>query len=179
MARVAPASGWWIMTPEEVARHFNAKPAGPGRWNTRCSAHHPDKNPSLDIGTGDDGRALVICRAGCPTSEVLRAAGLSFRDLFPDRDQFIADPGLEARRREQRTLKTWADELGKKLAKELLSRNRFLTAGEKLLARDPDNQLGWQFLQVAYRGTSELEWIADLLASRDPSDWETARGLLL
>ncbi len=34
------------------------------RWSARCPAH-PDKTPSLSIGTGDDGRVLLTCWAGC------------------------------------------------------------------------------------------------------------------
>ena len=32
-------------------------------WSALCPAHH-DKNPSLSIGIGDDGRVLLHCHAG-------------------------------------------------------------------------------------------------------------------
>ena len=34
---------------------------------------------------GDDGRALLYCRAGCRTSEFVAALGLRYADLFPPR----------------------------------------------------------------------------------------------
>ena len=58
------------------------KPAGSG-WTCRCPAH-VDRNPSLSIGTGDDGRVLVKCFAGCSADEVVAAIGLTTRDLMPD-----------------------------------------------------------------------------------------------
>src|SRR5438132_2171042 len=50
----------------------------------RCPGHQ-DHRPSLDVAEGDDGRALLYCRAGCRTSEILGAIGLRYADLFPPR----------------------------------------------------------------------------------------------
>lgn len=53
-------------------------------WCCRCPAHD-DRNPSLSIHAGDDGRALVICHAGCTVDAVCGAIGLRPADLFtPD-----------------------------------------------------------------------------------------------
>lgn len=52
-------------------------------WTSSCPAHH-DRSPSLSIGIGDDGRALVHCHAGCSPREVCAALGLSPSDLFSD-----------------------------------------------------------------------------------------------
>lgn len=53
-----------------------------GGWVARCPAHD-DRNPSLSIGTGDDGRVLVHCFAGCPAEAVCSALGITSADLFP------------------------------------------------------------------------------------------------
>ncbi len=59
------------------------KRAGAG-WCCRCPAHD-DRNPSLSIHAGDDGRALVNCHAGCAVDAVCGAIGLRPADLFtPD-----------------------------------------------------------------------------------------------
>jgi len=63
-------------------------------WVARCPAHD-DRTPSLYIREGDDGRALVLDRAGCETETVLRVVGLTLRDLMPD-------DGREPRRERQR-----------------------------------------------------------------------------
>ena len=52
------------------------------RYMARCPAHN-DKKPSLSISEAD-GKILVHCFAGCETKDVLDAAGLSLRDLYPD-----------------------------------------------------------------------------------------------
>ncbi len=57
------------------------KQAGRNQWEARCPAHD-DRRPSLSIGRGDDGTALVKCQAGCATDDVVKAVGLNLRDLF-------------------------------------------------------------------------------------------------
>jgi hypothetical protein len=51
-------------------------------WSARCPAHD-DRRASLSVSTGDDGRVLLKCHAGCNTSAILAAVGLKLADLFP------------------------------------------------------------------------------------------------
>lgn len=51
-----------------------------------CPAHE-DRNASLSIAEGHDGRILLHCWAGCETSAVLAALSLTWPDLFPARPQ--------------------------------------------------------------------------------------------
>ena len=64
-----------------LQRLEGVKPSNDG-WVARCPAHD-DRNPSLSIGIGDDGRVLVHCFAGCPTGAVCSALGITTADLFP------------------------------------------------------------------------------------------------
>ncbi len=49
---------------------------------TRCPAHD-DREPSLDVDLGKDGRVLLKCRsAGCSTKAIVEALGLRVSDLF-------------------------------------------------------------------------------------------------
>jgi Toprim-like len=47
----------------------------------RCPAHE-DREPSLGITLGEDGRILLHCRAGCTVESVCAAIGIELRDLF-------------------------------------------------------------------------------------------------
>src|SRR5262249_32214439 len=58
-----------------------ARKAGNG-WSARCPAHE-DRKASLSVSEGNDGTALVKCHAGCNTSAILSAIGLTLADLFP------------------------------------------------------------------------------------------------
>lgn len=69
------------MTAAEFATRLQARKAGSG-WSAKCPAHD-DRNASLSISAGDDGRTLVKCHAGCATDAVLHATGLKLSDLFP------------------------------------------------------------------------------------------------
>ncbi len=67
------------MTAEAIAKALGGRKAGRD-WMARCPAHD-DRKPSLSIATGDEGRVLVCCHAGCPQAAVV--AALKARGLWP------------------------------------------------------------------------------------------------
>lgn len=83
------------MTPSELvlSKLSTAKPNGNG-WKARCPAHE-DRNPSLSITTGDDGRALIHCHANCSPDSIIEALGLKMADLMPP---IRHSPGLNSPR---------------------------------------------------------------------------------
>lgn len=76
----------------------------------RCPAH-ADRNASLSLCEGRDGRVLVKCFAGCDVQAIAHAVGLEVSDLFPER---IADTSFEGRAaaREAWRQTGWAAALG-------------------------------------------------------------------
>lgn len=72
-----------------LSRLDGVKPTGPDRYAALCPAHD-DKSPSLSVRVADDGRVLIHCFTGCPTSDILAAIGLEYRDLF------VPDPSRRA-----------------------------------------------------------------------------------
>jgi|ERR1039458_8612939 DNA primase len=50
-------------------------------WSALCPAHD-DRNNSLSIREGDDGRILLKCHAGCDVNDILEALGLDLQNLF-------------------------------------------------------------------------------------------------
>ena len=69
---------------EFVSRlHVSKGPDRKGEYLCRCPAHD-DRTASLCVGTGDDGRILVKCQAGCDTRDVIRAMGLKMADLYAE-----------------------------------------------------------------------------------------------
>jgi len=69
-----------------VSRLEGARPAGQRMWMAKCPAHD-DRQASLSVKEGDDGRALLNCHAGCKTEDIVANLELAMGDLFPDRDQ--------------------------------------------------------------------------------------------
>ena len=51
-------------------------------WTARCPGHD-DRQNSLSIAEGDDGRVLLKCFAGCGPDDVVKALGLTMAGLFP------------------------------------------------------------------------------------------------
>lgn len=50
-------------------------------WKALCPAHN-DTNPSLSINCTSDGKVLLRCFADCDTRDIVKAMGLTMRDLF-------------------------------------------------------------------------------------------------
>src|SRR5262245_52862239 len=71
------------MTAEDfMSRLELVRPRGVGRWSARCPAH-ADRSPSLSIREAGT-RILVRCFAGCESSQITAAIGLTMADLFTD-----------------------------------------------------------------------------------------------
>lgn len=68
-----------------LARLDHIRKTGRAQWVACCPAHD-DHGPSLSIAETADGRVLMHCFAGCSPLAVLEALGLTFADLFPERD---------------------------------------------------------------------------------------------
>jgi hypothetical protein len=95
------------MTANEIASLLDAHCTGTRRWMARCPSHD-DRNPSLSIGEGRDGRVLVRCWAGCPTEAVLSKLGLRMSDLFdgpPPSPEQVRKAALERAQRDAEALK--------------------------------------------------------------------------
>lgn len=70
----------------DAARRMGLGPRRSGAgWACRCPAHE-DADPSLSIGLGEEGRALVHCHAGCPPEAVVAALGLDMSQLREQAD---------------------------------------------------------------------------------------------
>jgi hypothetical protein len=68
-----------MTSAENLALAFGALKCG-SSWTAHCLAHD-DRNPSLSIREGYDGKVLVHCFAGCEQKAVLNA--LLARSLWP------------------------------------------------------------------------------------------------
>jgi hypothetical protein len=69
------------MTAKEIlTRLEGVKPDSKG-WKAKCPAHD-DKEPSLSITEGGNGKVLLHCHAGCEPKTVCTALGLRLADLF-------------------------------------------------------------------------------------------------
>lgn len=64
-----------------LSRLRNVKKTPKG-WEACCPAHE-DRHASLSVGTGEDGRILLNCHAGCRPDAIVSAIGLKLADLFP------------------------------------------------------------------------------------------------
>jgi putative DNA primase/helicase len=71
------------MTAECLAKALGGRKTG-GAWTARCPAHD-DRNPSLTISTGNQGKVLVHCHAGCDQAQLI--AALRSRGLWPIDDR--------------------------------------------------------------------------------------------
>lgn len=155
---------------------------GDGKWIARCPGHD-DAQPSLAISIGRGGRALVYCRSGCATPDVLRAIGLEFRDLFAEsmppttavlrrapEDDARAEVDADARR----CLKKYSAYFGgvgiftqSDLVRE---EHRLVRRLRKVVTRLGDTEVGWTVAALAAEmecGAFRLEGRLDAWIRRD------------
>jgi hypothetical protein len=71
------------MTAEAIAKALGGRKAG-AAWMAQCPTHE-DREPSLSIAQGENGKALVRCHAGCEQHRVI--AALRTRGLWTDFDR--------------------------------------------------------------------------------------------
>lgn len=118
-----------------LSRLDKVKQAGNG-FMARCPVHD-DKNPSLSITEGDDGRVLLKCFAGCSTEDIVKALGLTMADLFPHKEK----PAQQHRKKtSQKPTYVYTDTEGKPLFGII----RMPVKGEgRFRAVHPDGKGGW------------------------------------
>ena len=112
-----------------LSRLERVKATKPGHWSASCPGplhNRGDRTPSLRIAIGDDGRALVICGAGCAVPDILAPIGLELSDLFPPRQITHAGP-IPAHRRPKISDRDLLEVIRREVS-------IVATAGEELLA---------------------------------------------
>lgn len=70
-----------MSTTNQVLSKLSSLKETKSGWSARCPAHE-DRNASLSIAEGSDGRVLLKCHAGCDHKKIVAALGLEERDLF-------------------------------------------------------------------------------------------------
>jgi putative DNA primase/helicase len=81
-----------MIDAQTIAEALEGKRSGKGFL--ACCPAHDDKNPSLSIDDGDNGKPVVFCNAGCSQEAVI--AALTERGLWPDTGNPLSPKELEA-----------------------------------------------------------------------------------
>jgi hypothetical protein len=69
------------MQVEDVLERLEGVTGSNGQWYARCPAHE-DRQASLAIAVGRDGRTLLTCWAGCELTAIVSQLRMSVGDLF-------------------------------------------------------------------------------------------------
>jgi hypothetical protein len=145
------------MTAASLAKTLRARRSGAGQWMTRCPAHD-DSSPSLSIREGRDGCVLVHCWAGCTLSAVLKALGLSMRDLFAGPPPAPEQVALLARERQAKDALCQRERQSERQPRTRIWKlERIVNALGCKLARSPENDQLSQFFHLACDRLHEAE----------------------
>lgn len=147
------------LTNEFLAHLERVKEERPGQYKARCPAHD-DRNPSLSVATGDDGRVLLYCHAGCSYQEIVEALGMQPGDLFSDNGAETAHQGPA----ERRIVKTYdyVDGSGALLFQTV----RYKPKGFR--QRRPDGEGGWVW---NLKGAPRVLYRLPEILAADPDQW--------
>lgn len=70
--------------PEFLSRLQKVRKTGKDSWLACCPAHG-DKNPSMTVSEGSDGRVLAHCFShGCGIDDIVASVGMEVKDLMPE-----------------------------------------------------------------------------------------------
>jgi len=130
------------------------KRAGHGKWSALCPAHE-DKNPSLSVGLGEDGKVLLHCHAGCNVKDIVAAVGMTEADLFADAPAQSGKPDIVA-------IYDYTD-VGGNLLYQVVRRS-----DKSFLQRRPDGRGGWVW---NIKGTPRVLYNLPYVASTPMEDW--------
>lgn len=130
-----------MIVDDFLSRLEKVKRTGNGTWLACCPAHG-DRNPSMHVAEGDDGRVLINCFAGCSPEDITGAVGLRMSDLFPPerisdhekpiRPPFNARDALEACALEMTVVVVCASDMAKGRQLSEGARKRLLLAAERI-----------------------------------------------
>lgn len=93
-----------LRSAQEIAAGLVKGQRSGGGWKACCPAHD-DKNPSLSINDGDDGRPLVHCQRGCSQYEVI--AALRAQGLWEKDSSAISRPTVAVSRKPKKQKEDW------------------------------------------------------------------------
>lgn len=113
------------------------------QWSARCPAHE-DRNPSLSVSVGDDGRALVHCHAGCSAQNIVQALGLKMTDIMPERQPKKKSAAVP--KRESSKASRVANSRSKQRSSRKRSPKKFKSAEEAISAIE------------RHRGPTSMQW---------------------
>ena len=135
-----------------------------------CPARKHNSRRTVAVRVLDDGTTVVFDHAGCPTTEILRAEGLDWPDLFPSREP--AERRERAlRQRQANDLEAWRDQKLTKCCTILRNLDALIrTASEALSFADTDGMdttTAWDALEFAHTTRRALEQDFDRLNSKD------------
>jgi putative DNA primase/helicase len=141
-------------------------------WMGKCPAHE-DRQASLSVTAGDDGRALVYCHAGCTVEAVTDALGIEQRDLFEPRAGSVTLPRRPTAKRsamdpsDRPTLYAIRDLAGVPVAVHVRAES---PTGKRMSWRMPDGTPG-------LNGTPSAE--LPLFASEQLPRWDASRPVIV
>jgi putative DNA primase/helicase len=144
--------------PSEIAELLGFRQVRPGQWEGRCPAHD-DRNASAGLAQGDSGGTVASCQAGCSFAEIVKAAGLSFKDFAPPE---LARGTQEITRRGKIVARyDYRDDAGQLLYQVLRLEPK------SFRQRRPDGDGGWEW---STKGVRRVLYRLFELANADPAE---------
>lgn len=156
------------MTLNEILNKIEGVTGSGNQYAGHCPAHD-DKKASLSISSGADGRILLQCHAGCKTTDIVSAMGLTMRDLYPPEEAPTAGQGKKIV-----AMYSYTDAEGHLLAQKIRYENKSFSW------RRPNGCGGWEYK----RGNTKVLYNLPEVIAGDPifvvegeKDCETLRKL--
>lgn len=115
-----------------------------GYWMVQCPAHD-DQQASLSVQPGEDQPVVFNCHAGCQTTDILNAIGVSWADVCGGKTTGEGEPGAWTPHGDALAVYDYVDAGGLTIYQVLRA------PGKKFIQRRPDSskKSGWAYKSVA------------------------------
>jgi hypothetical protein len=138
-----------VTLDEVLGRLQGVRRLGTAKAQALCPAH-ADQEPSLSVDVGENGCVLMHCHAGCTFDDILAAAELTKKDLFPTETSTVGGD----------IVYDYVDE------KSVLISQVVRKPGKRFVQRRPDGTGGWSY---KLKGVRRVLYRLPEILGADPS----------
>jgi hypothetical protein len=162
------------MTAAEIILQLkNVRRSGKG-WSARCPAHQ-DRQNSLSVAEGRNGKVLLYCFAGCQFKDIVGALNLNAHDLRPASRRFQQVHRKDSRRIVREAVveefEAWRNYHIRRLNDKYRLLGEACLRAREVLCRDPENAGAQDAIEIFANAEAELCRALDFLLCTKASEW--------
>jgi hypothetical protein len=140
----------------------------PRRNRARCPIHGGDSPTSLSVNEDDDIYHCFVCHAAGDKVDFVQRVlkvdfkgALAFFGIQAGSRLPKSDPAVTRQRAGMDAIREWSRRTGRRLRDEHFTRQQIIRYAQERLSANPESELAWTLLSVAFDGEAKNEHLLD------------------